>query len=120
MRLNLPLEFFLVIDESHLPFDDIPWPSNLDEVVALTQHAINSIDKRTAIMVYFPDSLEMETADVISTLVHESVHVFDFMMDHYGETVIGSETRAYSVENIFSQLFDTYATYKKEYDERKK
>lgn len=43
-------------------------------------------------------------ADMVSTLVHESVHVKQRWLRHWGEDTPGVETEAYMTETIFTAL----------------
>lgn len=63
------------------------------------------------IVVHLPKFGEDPTAD-IATLVHESVHVFQKIMQDVGEEEPGAETEAYSIESIFQNLFVEYARQK--------
>jgi hypothetical protein len=46
--------------------------------------------------------------EVIATLVHESVHVWQHIRDYIGERSPSVEFEAYSVETIFSTLREAY------------
>jgi len=46
--------------------------------------------------------------EAISALVHESVHVWQFIRDYIGERSPSVEFEAYSVETIFSTLREAY------------
>jgi hypothetical protein len=47
---------------------------------------------------------KQKAADVIDTVIHESVHVFQHCMSHMGESHIGKETQAYSIAHIATTL----------------
>lgn len=63
-----------------------------------------------SIVVHLPEF--GEPADDFSTLVHESVHVFQKIMHEIGEDEPGYEIEAYSIQNIFSTLLNEYARQK--------
>ena len=46
--------------------------------------------------------------DLQATLVHESVHVWQFVKEYIGENEPSKEFEAYSVENIYTTLMDAY------------
>jgi hypothetical protein len=48
--------------------------------------------------------------DMVSTVVHESVHVFQKSLVYSGEDSPGDETQAYSIETITKQLLQDYIT----------
>lgn len=49
-----------------------------------------------------------DTKELIATLVHESVHVWQFTKEYIGEREPSREFEAYSIENIFTTLKDAY------------
>lgn len=49
-----------------------------------------------------------DTKELIATLVHESVHVWQFTKEYIGEREPSREFEAYSVEAIFTTLKDAY------------
>ena len=49
-----------------------------------------------------------DPAGVVAVIVHEAVHVWQFILDHMGEAKPSPELEAYAVQAIFSQLFDAY------------
>lgn len=116
MNINLPVNFFLVNDEERLrEYDElvgIEYPV-VEGVVALTslyEHPQNC----AVCVVFFPRLLELEPLQIMFTLVHESVHVFDFIMEYLGvHPVVDKEIRAYSIESIYAQLWDNYCNLKK-------
>jgi hypothetical protein len=46
--------------------------------------------------------------EVISTIVHEAVHVWQFICRVIGEDDPGIETEAYSIQHITEMLIDAY------------
>lgn len=58
----------------------------------------------TCIVCLSPGSLEQDPVDVILTLVHEAVHVFQRLCDSIGEGSPSREFEAYSVERIAETL----------------
>lgn len=47
-------------------------------------------------------------AELISTLIHESVHVFQFVCKAMGEQQPGIEFEAYGIQYIYDWLIDSY------------
>lgn len=47
-------------------------------------------------------------ADTVATIVHEAVHVWQYMRDFIGEDKPSSEFEAYSVQGIVTALLDSY------------
>lgn len=116
MNINLPVNFFLVNDEERLrEYDElvgIEYPV-VEGVVALTALYEHPQDCAVCV-VFFPKLLELEPLQIMFTLVHESVHVFDFIMEYLGvHPTVDKEIRAYSIENIYAQLWDNYCNLKK-------
>ena len=46
--------------------------------------------------------------NLVDTLIHESVHVFQGAMEYVGETVLGKETQAYHIANIATNLMKDF------------
>lgn len=46
--------------------------------------------------------------DVISTLVHESYHVYEEIMSFIGEKTPSSEFSAYTIQSVFDTLYSKY------------
>lgn len=59
-----------------------------------------------AILVYIADG--QEVYDVIDTIIHESVHVFEAVAKHMNEEHIGEEFRAYTTAHIATTLIKEY------------
>lgn len=55
-----------------------------------------------------PGSLEQDPVDVILTLVHEAVHVFQRLCDSIGEAAPSREFEAYGIERIAEALIVEY------------
>ena len=51
-----------------------------------------------------PDSAKADPIEVVATLVHESVHVFQRLCDSIGEREPSREFEAYSIERIAERL----------------
>ena len=116
MNINLPVNFFLVNDEECLrEYDElvgIEYPV-IEGAVALTSLYEHPHDCAVCV-VFFPKLLELEPLQIMFTLVHESVHVFDFIMEYLGvHPTVDKEIRAYSIESIYAQLWDNYCNLKK-------
>ena len=52
---------------------------------------------------------KLEAPDIVGLLVHEAVHVFQFMAQHIGEEDPSWEFEAYSIQNISLELFRAYS-----------
>lgn len=116
MNINLPVNFYLVNDEERLrEYDElvgIEYPI-LEGSIALTS-LFEHPDVPAVCVVFFPTMLQIEPIQVMLILVHESVHVFDFIMEYLGvNPIVDKEIRAYSIENIYAQLWDNYCNLKK-------
>lgn len=55
-----------------------------------------------------PGALEQDPVDVVLTLVHEAVHVFQRLCDSIGEDAPSREFEAYSIERISEALIMEY------------
>lgn len=62
----------------------------------------------TCIVCLCPGALDSDPVDVILTLVHEAVHVFQRLCDSIGETAPSREFEAYSIERISEALVREY------------
>lgn len=60
------------------------------------------------IVVWVSHSSERDAMEVISTIVHEAVHVWQFICQVIGETDAGMEIEAYSIQRITEMLIDAY------------
>lgn len=48
--------------------------------------------------------LNQKPRDLVDTIIHESVHVFQHFLAHIGEAVVGKETQAYAIAYIATTL----------------
>lgn len=105
------LEVFLVTDENQLHqierFKDLGLPK-MEGAIAKTCHIMNRESGEEIIVIFYPDMLEHELVSVVSTLVHEAVHAWDCIKTTYGYDD-DTELNAYSIENIYTQLFNVYS-----------
>lgn len=46
--------------------------------------------------------------DIVDTIIHESVHIFQGAMKYVGETLVGEEMAAYSIAAISTNLLKDY------------
>ncbi len=49
--------------------------------------------------------------DLIVTVIHEGIHVFDGVMQYINETTIGGEVRAYTTSSIIVNLMKDFDAY---------
>jgi hypothetical protein len=67
-----------------------------------------SNSRDAVVLVCIADKGFETTADVVLAIVHESVHVWQFIRKHIGEDEPGIEVEAYSIEAITRGLLDAY------------
>lgn len=48
--------------------------------------------------------MKQKPRDLVDTVIHESVHVFQHMLAHIGETSVGKESQAYGIAFIATTL----------------
>lgn len=60
------------------------------------------------VLVAIDGKSERDALEVIMTLVHEAVHVWQFLCRHIGEDAPGIEMEAYGIEAISRGLVDAY------------
>jgi len=58
--------------------------------------------------------LESEVLNQMGLIVHESMHVWQVALEMIGETDVGSETEAYSVQHIAQRLFTEWVIRQKD------
>lgn len=89
----------------------------MGSIIAKAIHIAHETTQENLVIIYYPNMLEEEEFDVFSTLVHESVHAWDFTANHYG---YGNDTelRAYALEAMFRQLVEGYGRMKKRKEKR--
>lgn len=73
-----------------------------------TQWLKNDETGHAMVLVLVNAIAERDAAEVITTLVHEAVHVWQFICQHIGEKAPGIEMEAYAIEAITSGLFKAY------------
>lgn len=73
-----------------------------------TTWLVNDVTGEAMILVTLNPSAERAAIDVILTLVHEAVHVWQFIADHMGEQSPGIETEAYAIQHISEGLINAY------------
>jgi hypothetical protein len=62
------------------------------------------------IYVTVSEGRERDAMEVISTIVHEAVHVWQFLCRHIGEDRPGLEMEAYGIQYITERLIDAYTS----------
>ena len=80
--------------------------------VAKAIHLQHTTSHDSCVIIYYPSLLEEEEFEAMCTLLHEGVHAWDFISDHFGYGA-DTELRAYSIESIFRQLVEGYGRMKK-------
>jgi hypothetical protein len=86
-----------------------PWPSKPQSA----GHTQWIEDRKTGvgrIYVVISDGGERDAFEVISTIVHEAVHVWQFLCRHIGEADPGTEMEAYGIQYITEKLIDAYTS----------
>ncbi|MBB5040816.1 hypothetical protein [Shinella fusca] len=68
----------------------------------------NSTTHQNIILVTVGRGSERDAMEVISTIVHEAVHVWQFVRQVIGEDNPGIEMEAYAIQNITENLVDAY------------
>jgi hypothetical protein len=74
-------------------------------------HTTMILDTHTGearIYVIVSEAAERDAMEVISTIVHEAVHVWQFLCEHIGERKPGLEMEAYGIQHIVEKLIDAY------------
>ncbi|NLS03615.1 hypothetical protein HGP14_09615 [Rhizobium sp. P32RR-XVIII] len=85
----------------------IPWP-DVPNAGGHTQWLKNDKTDEAIILVVIHSAAERDALEVIMTIVHEAVHVWQFLCDHIGESKPGIEMEAYGIENISRSLIEAY------------
>lgn len=88
---------------------DSPWPKTTN-AAGYTQWMKNHTTGQGVIIVCVFPSAECDALEVFMTLVHEAVHVWQFLCDQIGEKDPGIEMEAYGIENITRGLIEAYST----------
>lgn len=78
----------------------------ISDIKVATTHCIKDPLGESLVVICIKGGLDI--LNVISTLVHEATHVYQYTMDHIGESTPGIETEAYFVEHISITLINDY------------
>ena len=78
-----------------------------DECAACVQ-TFNSPQGGIACVVCLDESQHGSSLEIVESLVHEAVHVWQACRDRMGETNVGKEIEAYAIQNICATLFESY------------
>lgn len=70
--------------------------------------AENDVSRESVIIVTVADGAERDALEVILTIVHEAVHVWQFVCQTIGENAPGIEMEAYGIEEISRGLIEAY------------
>lgn len=71
-------------------------------------HTFDRYDRRRFCVVCFPFKKDEAPLDVVSTLIHEAVHVWQITKAYIEETTPSCEFEAYSIEKIAYELIKEY------------
>lgn len=86
-----------------------PWPE-VPNAGGHTQWLKNDTTGEVVILVCVHPAAESDALQVLMTIVHEAVHVWQFLCEHIGEKSPGIEMEAYGIENIARGLVDAYTS----------
>jgi hypothetical protein len=86
-----------------------PWPE-IPNAGGHTQWLKNDKTDEAIILVCVHPASGRSALEVIMTIVHEAVHVWQFLCEHIGEKAPGIEMEAYGIENISRELIDAYCS----------
>lgn len=70
--------------------------------------SFENADKNTTVLVVLNDWENRPPLDIVISLVHESVHVWQVLCKEIGETNPGDEQEAYAIQNITKVLLDEF------------
>lgn len=73
-----------------------------------TELSVNNKTGEAIIVVTVFDGGERDALELFMTIVHEAVHVWQFICQHIGERAPGVEVEAYSIERIANNLIEAY------------
>jgi hypothetical protein len=79
----------------------------LEEYHAACVHTLESEGKTCCVACLRIDP-SRTPLEVVGSLAHESVHVWQAYLDQIGERRAGAEIEAYGIQNILSVLLDSY------------
>ena len=83
------------------------WHSDGDRWVAKTEMNFLDDELKYVILVFFnPKFIAKDAHAFVSTLVHESIHVVDFIAENLGMDLC-TETRAYLTQHTYNELMRT-------------
>jgi hypothetical protein len=86
---------------------DQPWPDSADKG-GYTLLGQNDVTGCSTILVCIGRGAERDALDVILTILHEAVHVWQFVREVIGERSPGIEMEAYGIEGITRGLIEAY------------
>ncbi|CAD7023175.1 hypothetical protein REJC140_00118 [Pseudorhizobium endolithicum] len=86
-----------------------PWPGKA-HCGGYTHLAVNDTTGEAIIYVIVFEASERNALEVISTIVHEAVHVWQFLCRHIGEDSPGIEMEAYGIQMITEGLINAYTS----------
>lgn len=81
-------------------------PENAHQKGGFVRHLVSIEEGHHVILVYIGDN--EDAMQVMSSIVHESVHVWQYVLDVIKERNAGMEPEAYAVETIYCNIVDAY------------
>lgn len=94
-----------------IPRED--WPPFMLNGASATVHFFEDDDLRVAIVTLQPGS-DATPEQVNAILVHEAVHIWQKICEHFNESSPSPEFEAYSIQAISQSLMEAYAAYCKQ------
>lgn len=85
-----------------------PFPIDGMNSFGVTKWLVNDKTGASVILVVMNDAISGDPVEVVSTLVHEAVHVWQFACEHMGEEKPGIEMEAYGIQHITRELIRAY------------
>jgi len=97
--------FHKILKRMRVPFNQ--YPSFVGSGSDASCHFLEKDNKRMAI-VTLTNHKNRTGIEIAALLVHESSHIFDSICESMGEKFPSSEFKAYSLQQISQELFESY------------
>lgn len=95
-----------------MKIDRANWPPFLNTPQAnATLHTWNNAEGKLMAIICIGDGHKHSIPQVHAMLVHEAVHLWQFIRQHIGEKAPSDEFEAYSVQTISQRLMEAYEEY---------